>query len=250
MRLSEAQELFRSFTKAYFGNALVIFARQSRAAKKDNPLITIAPGNVRRNVSPCYENADGVNVGSYLSRVSMTIDLFTHGRGIKDDTGTIIAYSDTAVEDLLSFADYINSQYGIQWCHDHDVSLLIDGDVQNMTGLVNDNNYEFRSRMTVMMYFTQNTVDAAAVLNEVSIQYPTLESVRHPELPVEYTIVPPVETESTTGGYVTDAMKSENGRIVVPVFEETPSGGGTEELAQEETGYFTNVEIEEEKANE
>lgn len=38
--------------------------------------------------------------------------------------------------------------------------------------------------------------------------------------------------------------------IVVPTFEPSASGGGTEELAKEETGYFTEVEIKEETGNE
>ena len=46
------------------------------------------------------------------------------------------------------------------------------------------------------------------------------------------------------------AVKKEEAAIVEPTFEETSSGGGTEELAKERTGYFTEVEIKEEKADE
>lgn len=60
-----------------------------------------------------------------------------------------------------------------------------------------------------------------------------------------------METESPTNGYETDAMKKARGQQAVePEFEQTSSGGGTEELAKETTGYFTEVEIKEEKANE
>lgn len=37
--------------------------------------------------------------------------------------------------------------------------------------------------------------------------------------------------------------------IVKPEFTPTASGGGTEELASLETGYFTEAEIKEEKAD-
>ena len=45
-------------------------------------------------------------------------------------------------------------------------------------------------------------------------------------------------------------MKKEAAAVVEPGFEQTSSGGGTEELAKERTGYFTEVEIKEEKADE
>lgn len=63
-----------------------------------------------------------------------------------------------------------------------------------------------------------------------------------------YTDQPPVETESPSGGAVTDADAVESGAIVEPVFTQTSTGGGTEELASAEGGYFTEVEIKEEKS--
>ena len=122
------------------------------------------------------------------------------------------------------------------------MSILIDGDVQDLTGVVNDTNYEYRARMSVLLYFTQKAVGPTAVLKESSIQYPDGEGGYTPETPLE--------TESPTNGYETDAMKKEEAAIVEPEFEQTSSCGGTEELAKETTGYFTEVEIKEEKANE
>lgn len=245
MRVSQAKELFRALTQQYFAGAEVTFTRQSRVAKPKIPLVTITPGNVKRPLAPVYEEVDGVLVGHYLSRISMQVDLFTHGLPVIDDeTGQTVAYENTAMDDMLAFADFLNSQHTVEWCHEHDVSILIDGDAQDLTGLVNDNNYEFRSRLAVLFFFTQKAVGHAATLTEGSIQYPTGEVDQQTGGPI-YAPEEPKETDSSTGQFSTD---SDSDGIVVPVFEQTSSGGGTEELAKENTGYFTEVEIKEDKS--
>ena len=246
MRLSQARELFRSLTAQYFAGAEVTFSRQSRAAKPQIPLVTLTAGNVKRPLTPVYKEADGVLVGHYLSRVSIQVDLFTHGTPVIDDkTGRCVGYENTAVDDMLGFADFLNSQYVIDWCHSNDVAISFDGDAQDLTGLVNDNNYEFRSRLVVLFYFTQKAVGKAAVLAEDSIQYPTGEKDPETGAPI-YTTEEPEESVSTSGDFGEKGQESEN--IIVPKFEQTSSGGGTEELARQETGYFTEVEIKEEKS--
>ena len=225
MRVSQAKELFRSLTKQYFANAEVTFARQSRAAKPQIPLVTITPGNVRRPLYPVYKEENGFLIGHYLSCISMTVDLFTHGQPVVDDeTGNTVAFENTAMDDMLCFADFLNSQHTVDWCHEHDASILIDGDTQDLTGLVNDNNYEFRSQLAVLFFFTQKTVGHSTVLLEDSIRYPT------------------EEIDPETG----KPTSTDEGVTIVPKFEQTSSGGGTEALANEETGYFTEVEIKEE----
>lgn len=249
MRVSQAKELFRQLTKSYFAGATVTFTRQSRAAKADLPLVTITPGNVKRPLHPAYKVQDGIQVGSYLSRISMTVDLFTNGTPVTDDeTGETVAYENTAMDDMLAFADFLGSQYAIEWCNRNDVSVLIEGDTQDLTGLVNDNNYEFRSRLTVMFYFTQRTVGGTAVLSEESILYPTGEKDESGQ-PI-YTPKEPAPTTSSSGTYAGITEDEAETPIIEPVFEESPSGGGTEELADTGTGYFTEVEIKEDTGNE
>ena len=169
------------------------------------------------------------------------------------------------MDDILSYADYLNSHFVTEWGSLNDVAVLLDGDAQDLTGVINDNNYEYRARVNVMLYFTQMAIVRAAVADEDSIRYPSY--VRDPETgeierdeegnPVIerdpetgeplYTDKPPSETESTTGG-TTDADIIEQGAVVDPKFTQSSTGGGTEELASMEEGYFTEVEIKEEKA--
>lgn len=266
MRAKDARELFRQITKQYFAAATVTFSNQSRAAKPKLGLVVITPGSVKRPSLPNSQQTDGTMVSFYQSRMTITVDLFTHGSPVVNgSTGKTAAYENTAMDDMLSFADYLDSQFVTAWSHMNDVTVLLDGDVQDLTGAINDNNYEYRARATVMFYFTQRAIGAAGVAQERSIRYPvykrdsdTGEIVRDEEgnpviehdpetgEPI-YTEDPPVETESATEGYVTDAETVEKGATVVPVFTQTSTGGGTKELASIEGGYFTDVEIKEEK---
>ena len=133
MRVGQAKELFRALTQQYFGGANVVFANQSRTAKQKEPLVVLTPGNVHRPQAPNYTFVDGEIVGHYLSRFSITVDLFTNGSPVVDEvSGKVVAYEDNAVDDMLSFADFLNSEHTVQWSHQNDVSILIDGDVLNL----------------------------------------------------------------------------------------------------------------------
>ena len=239
MRVSQAKELFRSLTAQYFAGAEVTFSRQSRVAKPNVPLVSITPGNVNRPAMPNYEEVDGVLVGHYLSRIPMQVDLFTHGLPVVDDeTGITVAYENTAMDDMLAFMDFLNSPYTVEWCHAHDVAIAFDGDPKDLTGLVNDDTYEYRSQLAVLFFFTQKAVGHTATLSEDSIQYPTGTG--------DYTTEEPADTESSSGSYSGNKYNSED--IVVPKYQQTSSGGGRDELAQMETGYFTEAEIKEDKS--
>ena len=235
MRAQTARELFREITQSYFDSGTVIFSFQSRVEKKDVPLVVLTPGPVRRPYMPNDMIVNGVVVGCYESKFNVTIDLFTHGLAVIDpDSRKIVGYENSAMNDMLAFCDYLNSRYVTNWLSLNDAAVLVDGDVQDVSGVINETNYEYRSRINVSLNFTEKAVGYAGVADEESIKYPTDEG---------WTDKPPVETESPTNGYVTDAMKAEQNAKVEPEFTQTSSGGGTDTLATEEGGYFTAAEI-------
>lgn len=157
MKASGAKDLFRQLTEDFFKGYSVVFANQSRVAKPEIPLVTILPGNVKRPQAANHTVKRGVLVGYYESRLTFTVDLFTNGKPIEDDDGDVVAYENTAMDELLEFADYLNSPKCVAWCHERDVSILIETDAQDLTGAVNDNNYEYRARLEVLFSFTQET---------------------------------------------------------------------------------------------
>lgn len=218
-----------------------MFSNQSRQPKGTLPLIVISCGNVSRPQHITNETVDGTLIGNYPSRLSVTVDLFTRGLPVIDEiTGKEIARADSALDDILSFADFIGSEYATDWCGIHDISISLDGNAQNLTGVVNDTGYEYRSRLSFFVYFTQKTIDAAAVADENSILYPNAESG-------EYTSEIPIPTTSTTGNYGSDEETAVKNAVVEKDFTVTSGGGGNKELTDKIIGYFTEAETREEK---
>lgn len=155
MNPTEVYKLFRDKLEEQFTGYTVTLSRQSRAVKPGLPLISITPGNVRRPQAPTYDFSDDGFPGYYVTRMPITIDLFTNGEAVTDDDGNVVGYANTAMEELLRVLNYINSSACVAWCSLNDISILIEGEAQDITGLVNDSNYEYRARQEVGVYFTQ-----------------------------------------------------------------------------------------------
>lgn len=243
MRLSEVQDLFYSLISQYFAGATISYARQDRIAKPKSPLVLLTYGNVQRYDMPNYMIVDGVNVAQYQSSVLLDIDLFTHGSPILlPGLGEVLTYRDSAVEDMSVFEDFLNSEYCVEWSDIHSVSWLREGDIQNLSGLLNESTYEYRSRMTLRIYYVSLAVEHAGVLPEDSILYPTGRFVDGHEI---YAPGAPVRKTSTTGHFGSPEEEREKRAIVVPAekFVPTSSGGGTQELADMKTGWYEEVEI-------
>lgn len=163
MTVSGAKELFRKLVKEHFANSTVIFDRQSRVAKPEIPLVTISPGNVKRHRAANEILDLPEREGYFHCKLLFVVDLFSHGSPVyDDDTQTEVAREDTATDEMSQFANFLDSEYVTLWSNTHDVAVQVEGDVQNLTGAVNDTTYEFRSRLIVNFYFTQKTVGERA----------------------------------------------------------------------------------------
>ena len=243
MRLSEVQDLFYNLISEYWVGAEITYARQDRIAKPKNPLVLLTYGNVTRYDMPNYMIVDGVNVAQYQCSVLLDIDLFTHGAPMRlQGMGEVLTYRDSAVEDMSAFEDFLNSEYCVEFCDIHSISWAREGDIQNLSGIINETSYEYRSRITLRLYYVSLAVEHAGVLSEDSILYPTGRFVDGKEV---FAPGAPVRKTSTTGHYGSPEEEQEKRAIVVPpeCFIPTPSGGGSKVLAKMQTGYYEDVDI-------
>ena len=154
MKLDDAKELFRSLTVAFFPDYEVVLARQSRSAKPEIPLVQITFGNVKRSVHAVENVDEGIVEGQFQARVAVTVDLFTKGKAVTENGLTV--YENSAVGELLSYCDYLNSVETIDWAARNNLAVLTEGDAQDVTGIVNDNNYEYRARQELFLYYTHD----------------------------------------------------------------------------------------------
>ena len=118
----------------------------------------------------------------------------------------------------------------IPWCHERDLSIIVPNTVEDLTGLINDTNYEYRAMMEVQIGFTMTAIGYTGVMSP--------ESIKHSGVTVD-----PETGEQTPYEYTGGDIQGEDVTAMEPVAAQTPSGGGNAELAEQEGGYFTNVEI-------
>ncbi len=222
MTLSELKVALRQLTKLYFNRAEVTFTKQSFRAKPAGALVTLSMAPVSRPMNP--------PVAFYPASTSIQIDLFTNGAQEEVEQGFTPIAENTAEDDMLAFASFLNSEYVVQWCHERDIAIVVPPTVQDLTGLIHDSNFEFRAMMEIMVYFTMTAIGYTGTLEAGSVKHSgtTVDPETGEEKPYEY-----------EGGDIQADDVSE----LVPVIKPTPSGGGNEDMAADEGGYFSNVEI-------
>ena len=206
MTFGTLKKLIRQLTELYFTGATVRYSEQNFTPKPSSSLVTLTFGSVNRPRDPPMRFIDGHPVSYYPASVPVQIDLFTNGRQEETEPGFTPIVENTAEEDLLSFSSFLNSPYATQWCDHENISIVIPNEVRDLTGLIHDTNYEFRASFEISVYFTMEAIGYTGTLDLSSIKPGEPETI---------------EPESTM----------------------TPSGGGNPALVKEESGYFTNVQI-------
>lgn len=217
MTLTELKTAIRQLTELYFTGATVRYAKQSFTPKPDKPLVLLTIAPVSRPLNPPVKVIDGRPVAFYPASTTIQVDLFTNGEQREVAPGFTPVAENTAEDDLLAFASFLNSDYATQWCHSRDIAIVVPPTVQDVTDLIHDTNFEFRAMMEVTVYFTMTAIGYTGTLAP--------ESVKH------------------GGGATGGDIQADDVSALEPEFKQTPSGGGNVELIAGEGDYFTNVEI-------
>lgn len=222
MNAREARKLMRDLLDQYFQSATTMYGSQSNAVKPSAPLVTLSTVSISRPTNPPTATVDGHPVSYYPMTMALQVDLYTKGSPVEVNHRQSVPLENTALSDMIEFANFLGSEYIVNWSHQNDVAVFVNGDVRDTTALMNNASFQFRATLELTMYFTQKAVGYTGILDPVSIKHSTPEG------------------EAEGDDQAPDVY-------VKPEFRPTPSGGGTTELAEEPIGYFTEVEIKEEK---
>lgn len=215
MTISELKKLLLQLTEMYFSGATVKHAKQSFVPMGDGPLVVLTTGSVSRPMNPPVKIIGGAPVAFYHASIPVQIDLFTCGRQEEVPGFTPIS-ENTAEDDLLAFESFLNSPFVTQWCHQHDIAIVVPTTVQDLTGLIHDTSYEFRAMLEIAVYFTMTAIGYTGTLD--------IDSVKHSD-------------------GKDDDIQADDVVKVEPQVKPTPSGGGNLDMIAHEGGYFTNSEI-------
>ena len=154
MTVSEVRNELLRITQTYFSGATVRIGKQSFTPKPKGPLVTMTTGPVQRPLNPPTILMDGKPVSFYPATMPVQIDLYTNGKQTVLAKGTTPIIENTAEDDMLAFMSYLNSAYVIDRCREKDIAIIVPGTAQDLTGLINDTNYQFRAMAEITVYFT------------------------------------------------------------------------------------------------
>ncbi len=241
MNTREARELVYELMALFFSGADVLNSKQSHAVKSESPLITLTAIAIKRPQNPPTVIIGGVPVSYHPTTLMLQADLYTKGAPVEIAPGYTVPMENTALNDLVEFCNFVNSEYVANWSQGHDVALAVNGQVMDTTSLINGAGYEFRATVELTLGFTEQAVGYTGILDPYSIKYRPQEGKPNPDDPGDR---PP-------GGDVSGGDTGQTEAYIEPEFTPSASGGGSEELAKESIGYFTEAEIthKEEKLN-
>jgi hypothetical protein len=181
----------------------------------------------------------------YPSMVMLQVDLFTKGEPIVEETGATTAKINTAVDDLTAFLNYVGSNFVKDWCDTHDITL-IPSVVRNLTGIVDDTSWEYRAMTELEVRFTQTAVGYAGLMFDGGMPF---YSNGNPKYDNEgYALDRQGNRLKDESGEPLPPLPidPETGRPIFPPIEPSPSGGGSQSLANHSAGWFNQAEINEE----
>lgn len=146
MDVKEARNLIYDLLGVFYSKASVKHSKQPNTVKPKPPLVTLTTISVKRPLNPPQKIIDGTTVSYYPTRMALQIDLYTKGAPVEQRPGFIAPAENTALSDLLEFANFVASDYAVNWCHQHDVSIVLTGEAHDTSELINDASYQFRAR--------------------------------------------------------------------------------------------------------
>lgn len=220
MTIGELRKALQEVVERYFTGASVKWTNENNT-KPSGPLVTLQLGNVHRELFSIMENRKGHPVKLYHSRAMLDVNLYTPGSMSKAQPGLRPKAENTAVNDMQDFVSYMDSDYAIDLLGALDVTVLPEGSTMDVSGLIDSVKYEYRAMQQFTVQFTQNAAGVAGIIHIPAA----------PE-----TGVPPDHP---------DGMPPEEQLPDSSSWEQTASGGGSQDLADLDTGWFEAAETEE-----
>lgn len=122
MNIREARETMYELLTLFFKAATVVYGSQSHAVKEKPPVVVLTTISVSRPMNPPTEIIDGNPVSYYPTNMALQVDLYTKGALVEVGERQLAPVENTALNDMIEFANFIGSEYLINWCHQKDIA--------------------------------------------------------------------------------------------------------------------------------
>lgn len=154
MNVVELRDVLVDLASTFFKNAPVLWEEQENT-RNSPPYVTLKLGNIKRNVHYLRDDEDD---RFFLCSSYLRVNLYTNGADIQTPEGKYLGNAvNTATSDLLEFTKYMESESTTDLLNGKGASLILDGDVQDLTALENDRKYRYRAMAQFSVSFTTTT---------------------------------------------------------------------------------------------
>jgi len=217
----------------FFVGATVSWGKVKAVSSKV-PQIVLSMGGINRHYQPITQSVNGVPINVYASKTTLQVDLYTKGRQRAQESGVTAAFENTAVKDMAGFLNFLDSEYADNWCGVNDVSILVN-QVQDLTELINDTSWDYRAMVELEVGFTETAAGFSMQNFEGGVP---LHSNGIPKYDEEGFLL---DEDGNREPGVEPLPQDEDGNPIYPSIEPSPSGGGSQDLADQSTGWFEKV---------
>lgn len=151
MNLEEVKEALYDMTSMFFQGAAVIWTEQT-GTKPGLPYLTLKMGSLQRSAFPLV-GEDGNRY--YPCRTTAEFNLYTRGRPVTAGDNVTGNYANTAVSDLMSFFQFVESDAVTDRMAEKGIEVTLIPPVRDLTALQNDSGYRYRSMAEATVTFAQ-----------------------------------------------------------------------------------------------
>ncbi len=159
MNQTELRALLYEETSKFFTGARVIWAEQINTKPKP-PYVTLKLGSIGRTVFPLGDENDE---RAYASDTILEVNLYTNGREIQVGPNMTGNFVNTAASDMMEFANFLESEGETMVFALANVSIMLKEKVRDLTELMNESRFRYRSMAEFDITFIQDASGRYAI---------------------------------------------------------------------------------------
>ncbi len=141
MKMSELRSVVKNLVKTYWQGATIVEAKQTNT-QPPMPYVTLGWGKL---IMATFSNTIDEESEAIDCRIRLTVNLYTDGKARTKKNNTTTNYENTAIEDMMSFVDYLSSEYALAYMVENNISILQDGLLEDLSDLETDTQYRYRA---------------------------------------------------------------------------------------------------------
>jgi hypothetical protein len=155
MNTNEVKKFMRDYVAVFFGDGHVYYSWQKKT-RTPVPYITVSFSNSAKRKSKIVKyDKEADRIKNYWQKnITMTINLYTQGSNISPE-GCDPQYENTAMSDLEDFITFMLSDNGGDILSTANISAVQDGDVNDLTSLLNESSYRYRAMVRLSVGFVE-----------------------------------------------------------------------------------------------